>query len=126
NGDRRAALRKLEVLSQDEPFAPRIWTALGEAHLELIAVAPDNTDPRELARHRAMAQTALERAVKQERRPAEAMVRLAEIWTSRRREDPEAAQKSLELLEQAVKINDRLPRYKERLGLALDFLGYRK
>jgi tetratricopeptide (TPR) repeat protein len=125
-GDRRAALRKLEVLAEDEPFAARVWTGLGEAHLALANATLSLADERELNRRRAQAEQALERALERERRPAEAMVRLAEIWDSRRKSDSEAAGKALALFEKAAQLNDRLPRYRERLALYLAQLGFRQ
>jgi tetratricopeptide (TPR) repeat protein len=115
-GEPEAALRKLKGLAEEEPYAPRAWTGLGEAHLEAKPDAPDFDE----------AQRAFERALEREHKPAEAMLRLAEIWDARAEKDPSAPQKARELLEQAAKTNDRLPRYRERLATYLAKVGYRQ
>ena len=62
-GDRVTALRKLSGLAEEEVYAPRAYTGLGEA---LLAQAPERRDLR-------AAQKALTRAVEREPRAAEAM-----------------------------------------------------
>ncbi|HGG57944.1 MAG TPA: hypothetical protein ENK31_09135, partial [Nannocystis exedens] len=68
-GDRQAALRRLQGLAEEESYAPRAWTGLGEAYL---ATGEASALPK--------AHQALKRAVAREPRPAEAMLRLAEVW----------------------------------------------
>ncbi|HET6584241.1 MAG TPA: tetratricopeptide repeat protein, partial [Nannocystaceae bacterium] len=101
------ALRKLQALAEEEPFAPRAWTGLGEAYL-----LQDDPDPRK-------ARDALERAIEREPVPAEAMLLLADIWNKKRAADPQSPRKALELLERAVEVNPHLPRYKEQLAYFL-------
>lgn len=112
-GEKQAALRKLKGLAEEEPYAPRAWTGLGEAYLEIEE--PDEAE----------AKKALERALEREHKPAEAMLRLAEIYDARRAKDPASAQKARELMEKAAQTNDALPRYRERLALYLAQLGHR-
>ncbi len=101
------ALRKLQALAEEEPFAPRAWTGLGEAYL--LQAEPD---PRK-------ARDALERAIEREPVPAEAMLLLADIWNRKRATDPQGQRKALELLEKAVEVNPKLPRYREQLAYFL-------
>lgn len=106
SGDRVAALRRLKGLAEEESFAPRAWTGLGEA---LVAQG----GPQDLRD----AHRALTRAIEREPRPAEAMLRLAEIWQHWRRSDPESERRALEWLQRAAETCPELPRY--RLALAL-------
>lgn len=115
-GEPEAALRKLKGLAEEEPYAPRAWTGLGEAYLEADPEKPDLE----------AAQQAFERALEREHQPAEAMLRLAEIWDRKRESDPSAPQKARELMERAAKTNDRLPRYRERLAMYMADVGYRR
>jgi len=101
------ALRKLQALAEEEPFAPRAWTGLGEAYL--LADEPDLRKARD----------ALERAIEREPVPAEAMLMLADVWNRKRAADPQGPRKALELLERAVEVNPNLPRYREQLGYFL-------
>lgn len=101
------ALRKLQALAEEEPFAPRAWTGLGEAYL--LQAEPDTRKARD----------ALERAIEREPVPAEAMLLLADIWNRKRATDPQGQRKALELLEKAVEVNPRLPRYREQLAYFL-------
>jgi tetratricopeptide (TPR) repeat protein len=105
----KMAVRKLEAVTEEEPFAPRAWTGLGEAYLA-------NGSLRK-------AQRALEKATKRERSPAEAYLRLGELWDGWRKDDGEAAMKALAYFEQAVETNDQYPRYRERLATYLAELG---
>ena len=68
-------LRKLTGLAEEEVYAPRPYTGLGEA---LLAQAPECRDLR-------AAQRALSRAVEREPRAAEAMLLLAQVWQAPRR-----------------------------------------
>lgn len=111
-GDRAVALRKLEALAQEEPWAPRAWTGLGEARL--MQDEPDTSGARK----------ALQRAIDREPHPAEAMLRLAELWNERRKDDEDAIPKAKALLEQAAEANPFLPRYREELALFLAEVGY--
>lgn len=108
-GDRAAALRRLQGLAEEESYAPRAWTGLGEAYL---AHARDRAVPDALPR----AHKALRKAVEREPRPAEAMLRLGEVWQQWRRTDPEGERRALEWLEKAAQTAPSLPRY--RLALA--------
>lgn len=112
-GDKKVALRKLEALAQEEPWAPRAWTGLGEARL-MQDGEPDLGKARK----------ALERAVEREPHPAEAYFLLAELADGRRTKDPEAVPKARELLEKAAEANPFLPRYKEELALYLAEIGF--
>jgi tetratricopeptide (TPR) repeat protein len=113
-GDPVVALRRLSALAEEEPYAPRAWTGVGEAHL---GQAADAVDLRK-------AKAALERAVEREPVPAEAMLLLAEIANRKRKTDPEGMRKAQELLEKAVETNPTLPRYRERLAEFLVDNGY--
>ncbi|MCA9695695.1 MAG: tetratricopeptide repeat protein, partial [Myxococcales bacterium] len=117
-GDLRQALRTLEGLARDEPFAPRAWTGLGEASLR-AAVADDGDDPKLLRQ----AHDALLTAVEREPIPAEAMLRLSELWQRQRLRDPDGDRKALEWLEKAADASPRAPRYREALALYLTGLG---
>jgi len=105
-GDPVVALRRLSALAEEEPYAPRAWTGVGEAHL---GQAEDAVDLRK-------AKVALERAVEREPVPAEAMLLLAEIANRKRKTDPEGMRTAEELLARAVETNPYLPRYRERLA----------
>lgn len=128
-GDPEAARRKLAALAEEEPFAPRAWTGLGEANVAvayrevdlnkpIAAQKPDATALREARR-------AFKKAVETERRPAEAYLQLAELTDLKRREDPKLANEVLELLGKAVAANEKLPRYPERQALYLAEIGRR-
>ena len=106
--DKAVALRKLRALAEEEPYAPRAWTGLGEAEL---AVA-EGDDIRK-------ARVALERAVEREPHAAEAMLLLADVWNRRRKIDPEGVRTAQDLLERAVETNPHLPRYREQLAYFL-------
>ncbi len=124
-GDPEAARRKLEALAEEEPFAPRAWTGLGEAHLAVAnrdlqpGKAPDGEALRE-------ARKAFKKAVERERQPAEAYLHLAELTDQKRREDPKLVAEVLDLLAQAVAANPKLPRYAEREALYLAQIGFRR
>ena len=115
HGDPVTALRKLAGLAEEEVYAPRAFTGLGEAHL---AQAPASRDLR-------AAQKALTRAVEREPRAAEAMLLLAQVWQLRRGEAPEGVANALRWYEQAAATNPRLPRYREALAGYLADLGQR-
>lgn len=112
-GDEKVALRKLEALAREEPWAPRAWTGLGEAHA-LQEEEPDLAEARK----------ALQKAVEREPHPAEAMLRLAKLLDQRRRTDVEAVPKAREMLERAAEANPYLPRYREELARYLADIGY--
>ena len=112
-GDRVTALRKLSGLAEEEVYAPRAYTGLGEA---LLAQAPERRDLR-------AAQKALTRAVEREPRAAEAMLLLAQVWQLRRGEAPEGTRNALHWYEQAAASNPKLPRYREALAAYLADLG---
>ena len=112
-GDKVTALRKLAGLAEEEVYAPRAYTGLGEA---LLAQAPERRDLR-------AAQKALTRAVEREPRAAEAMLLLAQVWQLRRGEAPEGTRNALHWYEQAAASNPKLPRYREALAAYLADLG---
>ncbi len=114
-GDKVTALRKLTGLAEEEVYAPRAYTGLGEA---LLAQAPERRDLR-------AAQRALSRAVEREPRAAEAMLLLAQVWQARRIEAPEGSRNALDWFEQAAATNPKLPRYREALARHLAELGQR-
>jgi tetratricopeptide (TPR) repeat protein len=113
-GDASAALAKLQALAEEEAYAPRAWTGLGEAYL---AQPEDEFDRRRAKR-------ALERAIEREPVPAEALLRLAELWQRDRQRDPKAEPEALELLERAARTNPIFPRYRQALALELADLGF--
>lgn len=112
-GDKAAALRRLRGLAEEETFAPRAWTGLGEAYLA------QGTDEESLR----LAHRALTRAVEREPLAAEAMLRLSEVWQRWRRRDPESPKRALEWLERAAAAMPRLPRYRLALALHLVDVG---
>jgi tetratricopeptide (TPR) repeat protein len=124
-GDPEAARRKLEALAEEEPFAPRAWTGLGEANLAVATrdLAPGKAPDVEALRE---ARRAFKKAVERERLPAEAYLHLAELTDEKRREDPKLVSEVLELFGKAVAANPKLPRYAEREALYLAKLGFRR
>jgi predicted Zn-dependent protease len=110
--DPKLALAKLSALAEEEPYAPRAWTGLGEGYL-----LQEDVDERK-------AKKAFEKAVDREAVPAEAMLQLAKLADARRKVDPEAERQALELMEGAAKANPHLPRYAEALALYAWELGY--
>jgi tetratricopeptide (TPR) repeat protein len=124
-GDPEAARRKLEALAEEEPFAPRAWTGLGEANL---AVATRDREPGKAPDVEALreARRAFKKAVERERLPAEAYLHLAELTDEKRRDDPKLVAEVLELFAKAVAANPQLPRYAEREALYLAKLGFRR
>lgn len=115
-GDRQMALRKLEALAEEEPYAPRAWTGLGQAYLSQEKPELEN------------AERALQKAVDREPMPADALLGLARVWQMRSAEnpDPEAEQKALGLLEKAAEANPHLPIYQEELARWLARLGFER
>lgn len=111
-GDKALALRTLTALAQEEAWAPRAWTGLGEAHL--LQDEPE----------RGKARKALRKAIEREMLPAEATLLLAQIWGDRRGKDPKAETEARALYEKAAKINPHLPRYRERLALFVAEIGF--
>jgi tetratricopeptide (TPR) repeat protein len=111
-GDKKVAVRRLEALAEEEPYAPRAWTGLGEAHLQ-----QEEVDERKARR-------AFERAIERERKPAEATLQLGKLVDNNRKEDPDAETEALELFEKAADANPHLPRYREQLARYLMDLGY--
>jgi tetratricopeptide (TPR) repeat protein len=124
-GDPEAARRKLAALAEEEPFAPRAWTGLGEANLAVATrdLAPKKAPDAEALRE---ARRAFKKAVERERLPAEAYLHLAELTDDKRREDPKLVAEVLELFGKAVAANPKLPRYAEREALYLAKLGLRR
>jgi predicted Zn-dependent protease len=112
-GDEKLALSKLAALAEEEPYAPRAYTGLGEAYL----LQKEDVEERK-------AKKAFEKAIDREAAPAEAMLQLAKLLDARRKVDPEAERQALELMEKAAKANPYLPRYSEALALYSMELGY--
>lgn len=114
--DKAMALRKLEALAEEEPYAPRAWTGLGQAYL--LQEEPELKN----------AERALQKAVDREPLPADALLGLARVWQMRSAEtpDPEAEHKALGLLEKAAQANPSLPIYQEELGRWLARLGHER
>jgi tetratricopeptide (TPR) repeat protein len=115
-GDPEQALRKLEALSEEEPYAPRAWTGLGEA-ISAVHAAGKGRSIRE-------AQRAFRKAVERETLPAEALMRLGELLDKQRSADGGSAAEALEAFERAVETNNHFPRYTARLGIYLAELGF--
>lgn len=122
-GDPEVARRKLESLAEEEPFAPRAWTGLGEANLAVTAKAgkdkPDETALKDARR-------AFKLAIQRERLPAEAHLQVALLADRKRAEKPEVVAEVLEQLAKAVETNDHLPRYAERQALYMAEVGDRE
>jgi tetratricopeptide (TPR) repeat protein len=113
-GDAKAAVAALDQIATDHPYAPRVWTGLGEALLEGDA-------DKEASRK---ARQALERALEREVVAAEARLLLAELELRVVREDPAAWGRALELHERGAEINPNLPRYRGALGVLLSDMGH--
>ncbi len=126
--DPKAARRKLEALAEEEPFAPRAWTGLGEAHLAVAWYSSGDKGeriPRDKPDASALkeARRAFKWAVQRERLPAEAYLQLAEITDRRRGSDPKLIPEVTTLLAKAVEANPKLPRYAVREALYLVEIG---
>lgn len=113
-GNPTVALRKLEALANEEPYAPRAWTGLGQARL-----AQPDPDLRAV-------QKAFQKAIDREPVPARAMQGLAHVWQRRSDNSPsaEADAKALALLEKAAEQNPSLPEYTEEYGAYLAALAF--
>ncbi len=113
-GNGTVALRKLEALANEEPYAPRAWTGLGQARL-----AQPDADLRAV-------QKAFQRAIDREPVPARAMQGLAHVWQRRAQADPSADSeaKALALLHKAAEENPNLPEYAEEYGAYLAALAF--
>nr|WP_255216184.1 tetratricopeptide repeat protein [Pseudenhygromyxa sp. WMMC2535] len=128
-GDPEAAQRKLEALAEEEPFAPRAWTGLGEANLAVAWTKPGDEDGQRVRRDEPdatalkEARRAFKWAVQRERMPAEAYLQLAEITERKRADDPQLVTEVVDLLAKAVAANPKLPRYAERHALYLAEIG---
>lgn len=124
-GDPEAARRKLEALAEEEPFAPRAWTGLGEANVAVANrdLAPGKAPDADALRE---ARRAFKKAVERERLPAEAYLHLAELTDQKRREDPKLVSEVIDLLGKAVAANPKLPRYAEREAVYLADIGFRR
>lgn len=122
-GDPELARRKLESLAEEEPFAPRAWTGLGEANLAVAAKAAKDA-PDEAALKDA--RRAFKLAIQRERLPAEAHLQVALLADRKRGEKPEVVAEVLEQLGKAVEVNDHLPRYAERQALYMAEIGDRQ
>lgn len=138
-GDPEAGLRKLKGLAAEEPFAPRVWTGLGEAHLALVpkphrmnqasredlseATLPSRAERDATGEHLDAAEEALTTALERERVPAAALSLLADAKRARWPESPGALGESLELRRRAVEENESDMALQEQLGLALADFG---
>ena len=109
-------------LGQAHPYARRVWTGIGEAHLR-AAAEPDDAAM-------SAARTAFERATTDETAPAEAWLRLAELPPAAAAEaQPEGAsvdadQSALSALRRAAQIKPDAVRYAAAYGHKLAELGY--
>jgi tetratricopeptide (TPR) repeat protein len=112
-GEKSVALRKLEALAEQEAYAPRAWTGLGEAHLL------QEGDARDLKK----AKKALQKAVEIEPVPAEALLLLAGIAAEKKDGGTEGKLEALELFEKAASAGSTLPHYDEALAMYLADLG---
>lgn len=137
--DPEAGLRKLEGLAAEEPFAPRVWTGLGEAHLALVPkphrmnepgrdrlsedMEPTRAETAATREHLDAAEEALMTALERERVPSTALSLLADAKRARWPDNPSALAESLELRRRAVEENDKDVALKVRLGLALTDFG---
>ena len=108
-GDKGVAVRKLEALAEQEPFAPRAWTGLGEAYLLQDGDAKDTR----------AAKKALQKAIDREPVPAEATLLLAGIYAHDIEGGTAAKLQALELFEKAAEAGSTLPHYQEALALYL-------
>ncbi len=120
--DPEAALRKLEGLAEEESWAPRAWTGLGEAQARLGELEEEKT-PGSGTKQLRKAMASFERAIERERLPAEATARLAELEVQLGM-SAESEQKALKLFRKAVEINPGLPRYEEMLVRHLAWMGF--
>jgi tetratricopeptide (TPR) repeat protein len=120
-GDVEVALRKLEGLAEEEPFAPRAWTGLGEAHLATLTRQEEKPANVDVVLRRA--EKALAKAIEDEPVPAEALLRTGDVWLLRADKQPDAALEALEFYERAAAANPHLPRYRERVVLHRHSLG---
>lgn len=118
-GDPELARRKLESLAEEEPFAPRAWTGLGEANLAVAAKSKDTPDESALKD----ARRAFKLAIQRERLPAEAHLQVALLADRKRADKPEVVAEVLEQLGKAVEVNDHLPRYAEQQALYMAEIG---
>ncbi|MGB1698715.1 MAG: hypothetical protein ACPHRO_02095 [Nannocystaceae bacterium] len=116
--DPRTMLRSLEGLAEEEPYAPRAWTALGEARLEVFR-AEGGRDLR-LALE---AQSALEHAVEVEPLPATAHRRLGELWRARMSVREDAATQALTHYRAAASLNPSVSQNRAALASMLMDLG---
>jgi len=116
--DPRTMLRSLEGLAEEEPYAPRAWTALGEARLEVFRSRGGSDLRLALA-----AQSALEHAVEVEPLPATAHRRLGELWRARMSEREDAAAQALTHYRAASKINPSVTQNRAALASMLMDLG---
>jgi tetratricopeptide (TPR) repeat protein len=108
-GEPAAALKTLEALAAEHPWAPRVWTGVAEARVALEA------DEKDVIK-------ALDRALAREWRPAEAAYLRAE--RAREGAQGEASQrKVLEHLELAAAAVPDLLRYRLALGTYLAQIG---
>lgn len=117
-GDPRASMRTLEGLAQEEPYAPRAWTGLGEARLA-VYTREDGVDLRMALD----AQAALERAVDVEPLPATAHRRLGALWAARIRDRDDASTRALDNLREAAALNPNVEQNRVALAMMLVDLG---
>lgn len=116
--DPRTMLRSLEGLAEEEPYAPRAWTALGEARLEVF-----RSKGGEDLRLALAAQSALEHAVEVEPMPATAHRRLGELWRARMSEREDAPSQALTHFRAAATLNPSVAQNRAALASMLMDIG---
>ena len=116
--DPRTMLRSLEGLAEQEPYAPRAWTALGEARLQVFRSKGGGDLRLALA-----AQSALEHAVEVEPLPATAHRRLGELWRARMSAREDAPTQALTHFRAAAEINPAVAQNRAALASMLMDIG---
>ncbi len=120
-GDREAAARKLEGLAEDD-FAPRALTGRGEAMLAELDAAKDKPGSKKSLV--TAARKALESAIKDEPRAAQARLLLAELMLRPDEGGKVDYVRAQRLMEDAVATNPKLPIYRESLAHLLIDLSF--
>lgn len=111
--DAAAAAKQLEQIANDDAYAPRVWTAHGEALLRADAKA--NAEA---------AKKSFEQAVEREHLPAEALLRLGRLARFEARSDPEAFARAREHFERAAETNPHRSEPRAELGTLLADMGF--
>lgn len=112
-GDAKGAIEILEDIADEHPGTPRVHTGLGQA--QLVEAGEDGSTKA--------AQSALERALKEESRPAEAAFLLGTLAERSAEKKPERAAEAKKMYERAVELDEEVPRYRTTLGVFLAAQG---